>query len=120
MVRRSFGLLYGERVVIIVNYQRLRLAILPITFFQFRLFEHSSIFLNFLPVVVTTDIYRILILFFVKNAHEKMQEEIREQIVRALHTGLDSSEIVKTVNVSRKTVYNIKNRLLSEGNSGLA
>ena len=45
-----------------------------------------------------------------------MQEEIREQVVRALHAGLDSSEIVKTLNVSRKSVYNIKNRLLSEGN----
>ena len=45
-----------------------------------------------------------------------MQEEIREQIIRALPAGLAFSEIFKTLNVSRKTVYNIKNRLLSEGN----
>ena len=51
-----------------------------------------------------------------KNACEKMQEEIREQVVKALYAGLGSSEIVKTLNVFRKTVYNIKNHLLSEGN----
>ena len=45
-----------------------------------------------------------------------MQEESCEQVFRALHAGLDSSEIVKFLNVSRKTVYNIKNCLLSEGN----
>ena len=44
-----------------------------------------------------------------------MQAEIREQVVRVIHVGLDSSEIFKTHNVSRETVYNIKNRLLIEG-----
>ena len=45
-----------------------------------------------------------------------MQEEICEQVVRGLHAGFESSEIVKTLNVFRKTVYNIKNCLLIEGN----
>ena len=45
-----------------------------------------------------------------------MQEEIREQVAKALHAGSDSLDIVKTFNVFRKTVYNIKNRLLSQSN----
>ena len=51
-----------------------------------------------------------------KNACEKMQEEIHEQVVKALYAGLGSSEIVKTLNMFRKAVYNIKNHLLSERN----
>ena len=72
-----------------------RYFIHDVFFFKFRLCKYSSIFPNFLPVIATTNIYRILVLFFVKNACEKMQEV--EQAVRALHTGLDSSEIVKTL-----------------------
>ena len=44
-----------------------------------------------------------------------MQEEIGEHFVMVLHAGLDSSE-TSFLNESRKTVYNIKNCLLREGN----
>ena len=72
--------------------------------------------MSYIHTLCVIILFIYIIIFFVKNACEKMQEEICEQVVR-LSTQVWTRRLIFKALVSRKTVYNIKNHLLSEGNA---